>query len=88
MKKMKLFYGILIGTMIFSACSSDDDNNENCNNEVWGLSKSCTPECVYFVEYGPDENNTTTIETNEATFDFYKLIVEDDNELDCWEGEK
>ncbi len=88
MKKMKLFCGILIGLMIFSSCSSDDDSNDNCSIEIWGMSKNCTPECVYSVEYGPDENNTTTIETNEATFDFYTQIVEDDNELDCWEGEK
>lgn len=29
MKKMKLFYGILIGVMIFSSCSNDDDSNSN-----------------------------------------------------------
>ena len=29
MKKMKLFCGILIGLMIFSSCSSDDDSNSD-----------------------------------------------------------
>ncbi len=29
MKKMKLFCGILIGLMILSSCSSDDDSNSN-----------------------------------------------------------
>ena len=31
MKKMKLFCGILIGFMIFSSCSNDDDSNDNSN---------------------------------------------------------
>jgi hypothetical protein len=34
MKKMKLFCGILIGLMIFSSCSSDDDSNSNSNSIV------------------------------------------------------
>ena len=29
MKKVKLFLGIIIGLMIFSSCSSDDDSNSN-----------------------------------------------------------
>mgnify|MGYP006146938971 FL=1 len=34
MKKMKLFCGILIGLMIFSSCSSDDDNgNTSIENQ-------------------------------------------------------
>jgi len=32
MKKMKLFYGILIGFMILSSCSSDDSDNTNVTN--------------------------------------------------------
>ncbi len=31
MKKMKLFFGILISLVIFSSCSSDDDSNSNLN---------------------------------------------------------
>jgi len=34
MKKMKLFCGILIGLMIFSSCSSDDDSNSNSNSII------------------------------------------------------
>ena len=34
MKKMKLFCGILIGLMIFSSCSSDDDNNSDSTSIV------------------------------------------------------
>ena len=34
MKKMKLFCGILIGLMILSSCSSDDDSNSNSNSIV------------------------------------------------------
>ena len=32
MKKIKLFYGILIGLMILSSCSSDDSANSNITN--------------------------------------------------------
>lgn len=34
MKKIKLFCGILIGLMIFSSCSSDDDNSTNSTSIV------------------------------------------------------
>tara|TARA_R110001606_G_scaffold397909_2_gene575660 strand:- start:44 stop:505 length:462 start_codon:yes stop_codon:yes gene_type:complete len=34
MKKMKLFCGILIGLMIFSSCSNDDDSNSDSNSIV------------------------------------------------------
>ncbi|AOW20729.1 lipocalin-like domain-containing protein [Urechidicola croceus] len=34
MKKMKLFCGILIGLMIFSSCSSDDDSNSDSTSIV------------------------------------------------------
>ena len=37
MKKMKLFCGILIGLMIFSSCSSDDDSNsDNTSTSIIG----------------------------------------------------
>lgn len=35
MKKMKLFYGILIGLMIFSSCS--DDNNDEQSENLCGV---------------------------------------------------
>src|SRR5690606_12952035 len=33
MKKMKLFYGILIGLVIFSSCNNNDDSTNNDNSE-------------------------------------------------------
>jgi len=39
MKKMKLFYGILIGLVIFSSCNNNDDdstNNDNTENIIIG----------------------------------------------------
>lgn len=36
MKKMKLFCGILIGLLIFSSCSSDDDNSNESNDIIIG----------------------------------------------------
>ncbi|WAC01710.1 hypothetical protein N7U66_17665 [Lacinutrix neustonica] len=34
MTKSKLFYSILIGVMIFSACSSDDDSSVNVSDDA------------------------------------------------------
>lgn len=82
---MRNLFKVLFITLFAVSCSSDGDND--CSQEVWGLSRTCTPNCVYTVSYGSDEDNLTTIQTNEVTFDYYTEIMNDDEELDCWEGE-
>lgn len=37
MKKMKLFSGILIGLLLFSSCSSDDDSNSQTSSSIVGV---------------------------------------------------
>ncbi|GGG50648.1 hypothetical protein [Bizionia arctica] len=85
---MRKTYALLISLAFLTSCSSDDDSIDVCSEQVWVVIEACGETCFYSVEYGPDENNTTTIDTNEATFDYYLAIMNDDNELNCWEGEK
>jgi hypothetical protein len=85
MKNIKLIFSCIISLIFLISCSNNDDN---CSNEVYGLNRACIPLCTYTVTYGPNEDNLTTIETNKATYDYYREIVNDENELDCWEGEK
>jgi hypothetical protein len=87
MKKILFCSGIMSLATLLTNCSSDD-NGADCSQEVYGLNRVCNPTCVYSVSYGPNEDNLTTIVTNQATYNYYTSIVEDDNELDCWEGEK
>ncbi|QYA24693.1 hypothetical protein G3I01_03945 [Gramella sp. MT6] len=68
------------------SCSSDD-TDESCELEIWGMSFSSSSG-KYIIDYGPDENNTQSIEVDKYTYDYYVGITEDDNPEDCWEGPK
>lgn len=81
MRRLKFLLILAIG--IFISCSSDDDSM-GCQ-EIWGLNRVND---YYEVEYGPDEDNTTTVEVNEETYTYYKAVFEDPNREDCWEGMK
>jgi len=75
-------------TFLAASCSNDDDFDSSCKNKVWLLVKLCSPECTYFIEYGPDKSNTTSIKVNKVTFDYYSGIFNDGDDSDCWEGKK
>ena len=55
MKKMKLCYGILIGLMMFSSCSSDDDNGNSPNENQNGFEYNGTFYATQFA-FVSDEN--------------------------------
>jgi hypothetical protein len=82
----KIIYFVF--AVIMFSCSTDDDSVDkdgSCKDQVWGLSNANGD---YSVEFGPTEFNTTTMEINKSTFDYYWEIVGDDIENDCWEGMK
>lgn len=85
MKKQMI---LLIASGIFISCSADDDLQE-CKEQVWRMSGNCVNNvCNYTLEYGADEDNTTKVSINQATYDFYSDKFNDDDPRDCWEGLK
>src|SRR5690554_5051433 len=65
MKKMNLFYGILIGLLIFSSCSNDDDSNSNdTSSSIVGKWK------LIAENYGGQSQDLTDCE-KEQTMEFF-----------------
>ncbi len=63
MKKIKLFCGILIGLMIFSSCSSDDDNSNPEPPSLIGIWKQVNE--IDYCSTGSQETiNSSTCEQN------------------------
>lgn len=87
MKKYFLTLLILVSIPFFNSCSNDDDDIDNCSIVVKNLNKACAPDCIYSISYGTDES-LTSIETNQATFDYYTIKFNENPEKICWEGEK
>ncbi len=83
---------LFLAIVVSGSCSTDspeEDNLGSCENEVWGMSLfESNDEVKYEIEYGPSEFNTVTVQVNKATYEYYSVIVEDDNPKDCWEGLK
>lgn len=78
---------------LFTSCSKDDNEEQLpegfCEVQVWGVNKTVTGTSKTFtVTFGPNENDTATIETNEATYNYYYDMVYNENPNDCWEGTK
>ena len=89
MKKTFLIFLAIISL----GCSSSDDNEEkNCNERVFGTSRTCNPEpnCVFKVKHGPVTGDTWTEneEVDEQTYNYYDDLYQKsiENESDvCWE---
>ena len=77
--------------LVFISCSTEEDDQDelaNCTYEVYNLTGNCTPDCRYTITYGKSEDDLTTIEVDQKTYDYYMEVFADDEELDCWEGVK
>lgn len=83
---------LLIVLVGFLSCSSDDDNN-NCNERVFGTSRTCNPapNCVFKIKHGPSSGGTWTEneEVDEETYNHYNDLYENSIEKEtdvCWKG--
>lgn len=84
---MKLRKLIFLSLVLIAACTEEDNSTENnpCEIQIWGMNLS---QGRYTIEYGKNENETTTIEVDEYTYNYYTAITEDSDPDDCWEGVK
>lgn len=83
---------VFVAAVLFGSCSAEENEtqeNSFCELEVWGLSKNVSNTSSYYeVEHGPTEDDTVIVVVNQATYDYYVEIFNDDDPADCWEGMK
>ncbi len=78
---------ILLATVAFFGCSDNDVSQETCDVEVWFTNKTCTNNvCTYTVTYGENGNQTTTVEVEKVTYEYYQAKFEAGDDIICWEG--
>jgi hypothetical protein len=75
----------LIVFLVFCAisCSSTDDKKDECENKLWSITHVGTQ---YYASYGPTAAEATSVEVNEATYDYYTSHGSTNDGSQCWNG--